>query len=289
MRFHIGEMMTPVANLMPLAQAAEDYGYAGYALADSLLYPKQSATRYSYTADGGREFLENKPVLETFVHAAAIAATTQRIEISTSVVKLPMRHPVYAAKLATSVAALSNNRFNFGVGLSVWPEDYDAMGIAYERRGQRFDECIEIVRGLSGGDFFDFHGEFYDFAPLKLNPVPSKKLPILIGGHSEAALRRAARYDGWSCAGNLQHPVADYIKQIVAYRRDLGIAEPLRVFQHEFAPTMTLDDVRQREDAGVTDIIVHLRNVYVMEPDTEPLPAKLDRFRRFADEVVHRS
>lgn len=288
MKFHMAEMMTPVPNLMPLAHAAEEYGYDGYIIADSLLYPRESSTRYSYTAEGGREFLENKPVLESFVHAAAIAACTTRIEITTSVVKLPMRHPVYAAKLATSLAVLSNNRFNFGVGLSVWPEDYEAMGLSYENRGKRLDECIDIVRGLGRGDYFEYHGKFYDFPSLKLNPVPDAPLPIIVGGHSETALRRAARYDGWSCAGNLARPVADYVKNIADLRREMNATGSYRVFQHEFSPTVTRDDIRQREEAGVTDLILHLRNVYTLAPDREPLQSKLDRFRRFADDVVHR-
>jgi hypothetical protein len=77
-------------------------------------------TQYSYTEDGGREFLENKPFLEPFVQAAAMGAVTSKLELTSNVVKLPVRPPLYSAKMAASIAALTNNRFNFGVGLSVW-------------------------------------------------------------------------------------------------------------------------------------------------------------------------
>jgi len=119
-------------------------------------------TQYSYTEDGGREFLENKPFLEPFVQAAAMGAVTSKLELTSNVVKLPVRPPLYAAKMAASIAALTNNRFNFGVGLSVWPEDYCVMGVSYADRGKRFDECIAIVRGLTQGGYFEIHGEFYD-------------------------------------------------------------------------------------------------------------------------------
>ncbi len=115
------------------------------------MYPAKSETSYSY-GESDRAFLENKDVVESFVLASAIGASQPSLEITTSVVKLTVRHPVYAAKLASSVSALTNGRFNFGVGLSVWPEDYSVLGIPYDARGARLDECIEIVRGLSVGD-----------------------------------------------------------------------------------------------------------------------------------------
>ena len=160
MKFHYAESMTPVANYLPLARAAEEHGYAGFTISDSLIYPKASDTSYSYTEDGGREFLENKPFIESFILATAMGAATTTLELTTNVVKLPVRPPLYSAKLASSIAALTGDRFNFGVGLSVWPEDYAAMGVPYAKRGKRFDECIAIVKGLCAGGYFEFHGEF---------------------------------------------------------------------------------------------------------------------------------
>ena len=119
MRFHHAESMTPFENLVPLAQDAEAHGYAGYMIPDSLIYPESTDAKYSYTEDGGREFLENKPFIESFILATAIGASTTTLEMTTNVVKLPVRPPLYSAKLAASVAAITNNRFNFGVGLSV--------------------------------------------------------------------------------------------------------------------------------------------------------------------------
>jgi alkanesulfonate monooxygenase SsuD/methylene tetrahydromethanopterin reductase-like flavin-dependent oxidoreductase (luciferase family) len=285
-RFHYAESMTPVGNFIPLARAAEANGYAGFAIPDSLIYPKASDTAYSYTADGGREFLENKPFVESFILATAIGAVTTTLEITTNVVKLPVRPPLYAAKLASSIAALTNDRFNFGVGLSVWPEDYKVMGVDYAKRGKRFDECIAIVRGLCAGGYFEFHGEFYDLPPVKLNPVPSKPLPILIGGHSDAAFKRSAHNDGFIFAGGGPEQLKPMLDAINGHRADAPPSDiPFRIFASSLGE-VTLDMAKRMTDLGVTDMLVAFRNLYAVEEDTQPLQDKIDDLKRFADKVI---
>jgi alkanesulfonate monooxygenase SsuD/methylene tetrahydromethanopterin reductase-like flavin-dependent oxidoreductase (luciferase family) len=289
MRFHCGESMTPIANLLPLAQAAEAHGYSGFTIPDSLMYPREADTQYTYTEDGSRAFLENKPFLEPFVQATAMGAVTSKLEVTTNIVKLPVRPPLYSAKMAASIAALTHNRFNFGVGLSVWPEDYSVMGVPYANRGKRFDECIAIVRGLTTGNYFEFHGDFYDLPPVKINPVPSKALPILIGGHSDAALSRAARNDGWMYAGGPPGVLATLIEKLRAFREDAGTAgKPFRIFATEMGH-ITLDSVQRHAELGVTDMVVVFRNLYAVEEDTQPLQDKLDDLRRFADAIISKS
>lgn len=286
MRFHYGESMTPIVNYLPLAKAAEAAGYDGFAVPDSLIYPKQSDTAYSYTDEGGREFLENKPFIETFTLATALLAATERLTVTTNVMKLPVRPPLYSAKIASSIAALSDNRFNFGVGLSVWPEDYAAMGVPWEKRGKRFDECIAIVRGLTAGGYFEFHGEFYDIPPVKLNPIPTRPIPILIGGHSDAALKRAAAHDGWVCAGASLEAIATMTEKIAGFRRELGTdGAPFRIFCTAMG-ALDRDAVRRHEDLGVTDLVVVFRNLYAVEEDSQPLGEKIDDLNRFADRII---
>jgi alkanesulfonate monooxygenase SsuD/methylene tetrahydromethanopterin reductase-like flavin-dependent oxidoreductase (luciferase family) len=287
MRFHYAESMTPVANLLPLAKEIETHGYAGYMIPDSLFYPEHSDSKYFYTADGDRRFLENKPFVESFILASAMAAVTSRIELTTFVVKLPVRNPVYAAKLATSVAAISNDRFNFGVGLSVWPDDYENMGVPFEDRGKRFDDCIEIVEKLASGGYHSHKSAFYEFDQIKMNPIPKKRLPIMIGGHAEPALKRAAKHDGWVHAGgggggNLD----EMLQKIATYREELGNSKkPFRNFVIDF-DAFTLDGVKRLQDKGISDVVVGFRNSYAMEEDTEPLQKKIDALRGFADTVI---
>ncbi len=288
MRFHFGESMTAINYYAPLAKAAEAAGYAGFTVPDSLIYPKSSGTKYSYTDDGGREFLENKPFLESFIHVTAMLAATEKLEVTTNVVKLPVRPPLYVAKIVASIEALFDNRFNLGVGLSVWPEDYEVMGVPWEGRGKRFDECIDIVRGLTSGGYFEYHGQFFDLPPVKLNPVPTKPVPILIGGHSDAALKRAARNDGWMYAGGGLEAMLPMLEKLSTYRAEQGREQPnYRIFASVIGGA-DLDEIRRHEDAGVTDIVVVFRNLYAVEEDSQPLQEKIDDLNRFADGIIAR-
>src|SRR5438034_8129538 len=207
----------------PLARAAEEAGSDNFVVPDSIAYPRESDATYPYNPDGTREFLEDKPFLEPFSLIPALGAVTERIRFTTFVVKLPIRHPVLVAKQATSVAVLTGNRFGFGVGTSPWPDDYRILDVPWKGRGRRMDECIEIIRGLSRGGWFEYRGEVFHIEPIKISPVPSEPIPVLIGGHGDAALRRAARMgDGWMHAGGDPAGLAEMIGRLAGLRRECG-------------------------------------------------------------------
>jgi len=158
MRFSFAESMTDPSFYAPLARAAEEAGYDSFVVPDSIAYPKESDDTYPYNPDGTREFLEDKPFLEPFSLIPALGAVTERIRFTTFVLKLPIRHPLLVAKQATSTAALTNGRLLLGVGTSPWTSDYRLLEVPWEGRGRRMDEAIEIMRGLSAGGWFEFHG-----------------------------------------------------------------------------------------------------------------------------------
>src|SRR5262249_12475123 len=128
---------------------------------------------------------EDKPFIEPFSLIPALGMITKKLRFHTFVVKLAVRHPLLVAKQAASVAVMTDNRFGFGVGLSPWPEDFRLCGVPWEGRGKRMDEMLEIMRGLWRGDFYRFHGEHFQVESIKICPVPTKPIPLLIGGHSE--------------------------------------------------------------------------------------------------------
>ena len=109
MRFSYAESMIDPAQYLPLARAVEQAGYDSFVVPDSICYPEVSDSKYPYTPDGNREFLEDKPFIEPFTLIPAMAAVTEKLRFSTFVVKLPIRHPVLVAKQASSVAVMSNN------------------------------------------------------------------------------------------------------------------------------------------------------------------------------------
>lgn len=285
MRFSFAESMCDPSEYLPLAVAAEEAGYSAYVIPDSICYPQVSDSKYPYTPDGNREFLEDRPFIEPFSLIPAMGAVTTRLRFTTFVVKLPIRHPVLVAKSASSVAVLTNNRFGLGVGLSPWPDDFRICGAEWKTRGKRMDEMIEIIRGLTQGGFYAYRGKHYDIPSIKISPVPTKPIPILIGGHSEAALRRAARLgDGWMHAGS------DDLLQMLARLKELRTEygrdrQPFEIHVISF-DAFTTDGVRRLEDLGVTDVIVGFRNPYDRDSDSMTLTQKIDALRRYADDVI---
>lgn len=289
MRFTFAEAMTDPNFYSPLAIAAEGAGYEGFVIPDSIAYPEESDSTYPYTEDGSREFLEGKAFVETFVMAAALGAVTEKIRFIPFVLKLPVRPPALVAKQAMSVAVITRNRFALGVGTSPWVEDYGIMGVDFKRRGKRMDECMDIVRGLGTGEYFEFHGEFYEIPRIKMNPAPSKPIPLLVGGHSDAALKRAVtRGDGWMYGGGPPGELDLLLDKIHAIRKAEGkLDEPFEI--HAGSPdAYSPDGCKRLEDRGVTDVVVGFRTPYVVGIDTEPLSQKVDSLNMFAESVISR-
>jgi len=115
MRFSDAETMCDPTHYVPLALSAECAGYTSFTIPDSVCYPETSDSKYPYTKDGNREFLDGKPFIDPFVLISTLAAVTETLRFTTFVVKLAIRQPVLVAKQAMSVATMSNNRFGFGV------------------------------------------------------------------------------------------------------------------------------------------------------------------------------
>ena len=285
MRFSFAESMCDPSHFLPLARAAEASGWDSFTIPDSICYPEVSDSKYPYTPDGNREFLEGKPFIEPFSLIPAMAAVTETLRFTTFVVKRPIRNPGLVAKQATSVACMSGNRFAFGVGLSPWPEDFAVCGEEWKGRGARMNEMIEIIRGLSTGDYFEFHGKYYDIQSIKLCPAPTEPLPILIGGHADPALRRAARLgDGWMHAGGDADELATYLSKLTQLRKECGRQnDPFEIHVISM-DAYTLDGIKRLEDLGVTDAIVGFRNAY--EADTQTVEQKVRALEQFADSVI---
>jgi probable F420-dependent oxidoreductase len=289
MRFTFTDTMTRSEYLPRLAMAAEAAGYNGFTVSDSIGYPEHSDAVYPYTADGDRSFLEGKEFLEPFVLAAHLGAITDRIRFNTFVVKFPLRSPVMAAKEAFSVAKLTGNRLGLGIGIgtSPFPDDYLMAGVDPAHKGARMDEAIDVFRGLESGEFFEFHGRFYDVPSLKVCPVPTQPIPLLIGGHSEAALRRAAtKGNGWMHAGGPNDLLESMLGKLNAFRADAGKSnEPFEIHAVSL-DGRTVDGCKRLEDMGVTDVTIGIRNPYIKGEDPQPLEDKLAKLERYAETVI---
>lgn len=287
MRFSLQIGMCDAEHYLPMAKAAEAAGYDGAVVPDSICYPQEASSKYPYNKDGSREFLESVPFIESLIAITAMAAVTEKLRFATFVYKLAVRQAPVVAKQVQSMNALSGNRFDFGIGISPWEEDFEICAVPWEKRGKRFDEQIDILRGLESGEFFGYEGELHHMPAAKMCPVPSEPTPLLVGGHAEVALKRAARVgDGWMCAGADMEALKGYIGRINTLRDEYGTADkPFRIYttgQNAFSP----EGIAELEDIGVTDVVIGFRNVYEMEPD-KTLQEKIDLLNWYANEFIN--
>jgi len=287
MRFSYAESMCDPSFYMPLAKAAEEAGYTSVTIPDSICYPEDSESKYPYNGTGDRAFLSDKPFIEPFSLIPALGAVTSTIRFTTFVVKLPIRSPVLVAKSVSSVAVLTNDRFGFGVGLSPWPEDFEITFTDWKTRGKRMDEMIVIIRGLLRGEFFAYEGQHYTLPSIKICPAPKKPVPILIGGHAEAALKRAAYLgDGWMFAGGAPEELTRCLDRLAVLRREAGREnEPFEIHAGSM-DAFKLDGVKRLSDQGITDVIVGFRNAYDNAQDVQPLDVKIGALRKYADKII---
>ena len=153
------------------------------------------------------------------------------------------------------------------------------------------DEQIEILKGLMNGDYFAYKGEFYDIPELKLCPAPTKPVPILIGGHSKLALKRAARLgDGWISAGLNAEETKGLIDQINIFRAEYGTMDhPNYQFQVMGEAAYSPEGIRQLEDLGATEVIVAFRNTYEGGEDNRTLEGMIAEINWYAEEIINKS
>jgi len=288
MKFTLAIAMSDPAHYLPLAVAADQAGWDAIAVPDAIFYPETVTTPYPYIPGGARFWDADTPWLDPWVAIPAMAAVTRRLRFYTHVLKLPIRHPLHVAKTVGSAAVLSDNRVGLGVGLSWIPEEAAWCGTDFATRGARADEAIEIIRALLRGGMVEHHGKHYDFGRLQMSPAPSRPVPIYVGGHSEPALRRAARLgDGWCSAMTSADETRGFVARLAALRAEHGrAAEPFEI-QAVCTDVFDVDGYRRLAEVGVTDIILQPWLLYGVGPGA-PLSAKEDTVRRFAEEVFPR-
>ena len=282
MRFTLMLSRGEYRDFTAIAQAAEASGWTSITLPDSIFLPKATVSKYPYAdTDNIRLYIGATPFIEPFVAMSWMAAGTTTLRFYPAVMKVPVRQPVVLAKALSSLAVISGNRVSLGAGLSPWFEDFAYNGMNFERRGKLMDESIAIIRGLMSGEFFEFHSDNYDIGPIKMNPVPDRPVPILYGGHSKAALIRAARLcDGWISANADTAALKTMIDQLNAFRRQYGTANRSDYEIHVMDVTAsTIDDYRRLADMGATDMVAG----FVSEGQ-----ALLDDIRRFGEKIIAR-
>lgn len=263
-----------------IARAAEASGWTSITIPDSLFFPRATVSRYPYADTGNiREYIAATPFIEPLVAMTWMAAVTGKLRFYPAVMKVPVRQPLVLAKALSSLAVISNNRVSLGAGVGPWREDFAYNGVAFEKRGRLMDECIEIIRGAMSGDYFEYHSQNYDFGPMKMNPVPDRPVPILYGGHSDAALIRAARRcDGWISANADTATLKNLIARLNEYRERYGTLTRSDFEIHAMDVTAaSSDDYKRLADLGVTDAVAGFAG------EGQQM---IDQVRRFGEKII---
>ena len=183
-----------------VARAAERCGFATLWAGEHVVMVDQSASRYPYSDDGQIAVPVAADWIDPLIGLSFVAAATSTIGIATGVLLLPEHNPVLVAKQAATLDTLSGGRLTLGIGVGWSREEFDALGVPFERRAARTAEYVAAMRTLWRHDVASFDGEFVRFDSVRVNPKPvaGRRIPIVLGGNSDAALRRIAAWgDGW--------------------------------------------------------------------------------------------
>ena len=198
MKFAIPTAMIPVGEIKEIAVAAEINGFHSIAVSDHLFHPQEFSVPYPYTPDGNVRWDKGTDWPDPISLLSFLAGTTTTLNFYTSIYILPARNVLRVAKEIATLSNLSNGRFTLGIGMGWLPEEFELGGVPFKERGKRADETLQILKELWTGKFVEFSGEYSSFKSLESLPTPSdKSIPILAGGFSDPALKRAAKHDGW--------------------------------------------------------------------------------------------
>lgn len=251
---NLGPLATTDA-MIAIAERAEAHGFADLWTSDHLVLPIESQTSYPYVRGANVRLDPRHPVIDPLIALAGLATRTRRIGLGVSVYLAALRHPIVAAKLVASLDRLSGGRVRLGVGAGWIPEEYEALGIDFARRGHVLDEHIDCMRALWSEEAPRFEGETWRVGNIGFEPKPVQpRLPVWIGGNSVAARRRAvARGDGWHVIDvplpELEAGIADLRQRcreagrdpgeiVVSMRAQVAISERPLPAEAKFAPLL---------------------------------------------------
>jgi probable F420-dependent oxidoreductase len=188
-------------GILEVARAAERLGFDAVWMFDHLFTPVALASRYPYARGGAYPLGPGDPFFDPLALFGVLAGATARVKIGTGVLVAAYRHPIVLGKLLASVEQFAPGRIVLGVGAGWMKEELDAVGVGYERRGARLEEYLRALRAIWSGEPSEFRGEHYAWPRAGFLPAPTRPIPIVVGGHTDPALRRAARHaDGWAIA-----------------------------------------------------------------------------------------
>lgn len=254
-------------NIETVARWAEALGFHSVWVTDHVALPEEVNSHYPYRSHGRWDYSSDTNWLDPLLSLQWAAAVAPTIKVGTSILVVPLRNPLLLAKQLSSLDFLTGGRVILGAGAGWMEEEFDLIGQPYATRGKRLLEMVALMRRCWSGEVVDFDGTFYQVSGFRMYPTPiSKNIPVIWGGHSDAALRRCARTgDGW-------HPTQITIDDLAA-----GISR-LRSFCAAYG----------RDPKGI-EIVARPGNTYVVDAESHARHIELGVTHLVADTPIHQS
>lgn len=267
------------AHAEALALAAEDTGIESLWTVEHVVVPKEYNSVYPYNRKGKLSGDFHHDVPDPVVWMSYIAAITKRIRLSTGILILPQRHPLYVAKEFATLDKFSNGRAMLGVGIGWLEEEFDALGIPFKRRVARTEESMQALRSLWRDEVASFDGEEFSWADVGSYPKPVQPdgVPIIVGGHVPAAARRAAKFGDGFFPGRIDR-LDELLAELRAECERIG-RNPADVEVTTGTPDMSLDNIKAMADKGISRL--------VMPPPGQSKDDIRAGLERFAENVIH--
>lgn len=267
---------------LEICRIAEQVGFESVWGGEHVILPDVIDSKYPYTADGKIPAEPDTLIPDPLIWLAYVAATAPSLRLGTCILILPQRNPLVLAKEIATLDRLSGGRVELGIGVGWLQEEFDAIGVPWERRGARNDEYLAAMQALWAGPHAEFHGEFVDFPRVTCSPRPTQaRIPIVVGGDTDVAIRRAARLaDGYFPGEGQPDRLAGLIARVrqaaEAQGRDPGSIAINAMFGAQMADP--LRGAEQLAEIGVDRVMVP---AFFFAG-----PGGLDRLRAFGEQVV---
>ena len=283
MRFAVVSAFVPTHEIPAIAVAADELGYDSLTIADHVVDLEQLETPYPYEASGHRRWDPSCEWPDPWVLVGSLAAVTTRLRFFTSIYVAALRSPFQVAKSVGTAAVLSGGRVSLGVGVGWCREEFELLGQEFGDRGRRTDEALELLGKLWSPGWTEHDGEIYPTPRLVMRPEPETPVPILVGGLSDVALRRAARHDGWVgdvCTTDEAIALATRLRGL---REEAGASGPFEVIP-ALSDAILPDDFARAREGGVTQVMTAPWRYYFGRRAN--LEQKIEGMHRFHDDVL---
>jgi probable F420-dependent oxidoreductase len=246
------------AGATELAHHAEAAGFESLWTVEHVIYPDGYESEYPYDRSGKMVMAPDTDLPDPLIWLTFVAAVTEKIHLGTGILILPQRNPLVLAKELSTLDALAGGRVELGIGVGWLKEEFEALGIPFEKRGRRTDEYVEVMRALWDGDHASHHGEFVSFDGASINPKPPRgRVPIHIGGHTETSARRAGRLgDGYFPGKGDLPTLIDIVRQNAADAGRDPEAIEITAGSAEVLGEDPVGAVQELADMGVDRVVV---------------------------------